>query len=123
MVMADERLSAVIQVPQFAVPALLGKKGSKVKDVESTSGASINIVHPKQKDLWAQVTISGTQAAISTASLLIKMAVLHARAADKSPEPWPYPQDKMAEAKLNMFTFHSETRAAAFSSKHPHNDL
>ena len=53
-------------------------------------------MHPRQKDLWAQVNISGTQAAISTASLLIKMAVLHARAADKSPKPCPYLQDKMA---------------------------
>ena len=120
--MAEQFASTVVNVPPFAVPALFGKKGSKMKDMELTSGASIDIFRPAQKGLWAQVTISGTQTATTTACLLVKMAVLHARAADHSPEPFPYPKDKRAEAQLNMFTFYAEMRAAAFSTRHPQTD-
>jgi hypothetical protein len=117
--MAEEIISAVINVPTFAVPALLGKKGKKVRDVQLTSGASIDILRPAQEDLWAQVTIAGTQTATSMASLLLKLAVLHARAADHSPESFPYPKDKKAEAQLDMSTFYAEMRATAFSTKYP----
>jgi hypothetical protein len=120
--MAEQFTSTVINVPLFAYPALLGKKGSKVKDMELTSGASIDIFRPTKEDLWAKVAISGTQTATSTACLLVKMTVLHARAADHSPEPFPYPKDKRAEAQLNMFTFYAEMRAAAFNTRHPQTD-
>ena len=54
--------STVINVPQFAVPALCGKKGGKVKDVEATPGASLKIFKPAEESTWAQVTISGSKA-------------------------------------------------------------
>jgi hypothetical protein len=69
--------------------------------------------------LVGQVTISGTQTATSMACLLVKMVVLHAKATYHSPERFPYPKDKKAEAQLNMSTFYAEMRATAFSTKQP----
>ena len=39
--MSEDSLSAVVKIPVFAVPALIGKRGKKVKDVQSSSGAFI----------------------------------------------------------------------------------
>ena len=111
-----DQLSTSVKVPAFAIPALLGKNGNKVKDIERTAGARINIDRTGQ---WAQVTISGTSSAITRASLLVKMAVLHARAADHTPDPSTYTKDRKAEAQLDMFTFYSETEARAFNTKYP----
>lgn len=119
--MTDQSSSTVISVPPFAVPALFGKKGGKVKDIEATSGASLRIFKPAQGGAWAQVTIFGSKAATSTACLLIKMAVIHAKAADDTPPPLHYPRDKKAEAQLDVLTFYVETRARAFNTKHPKN--
>ena len=117
-----ELSSTVMKVPQFAVPALLEKDGKKVKDVELTSGASIVIFRLEGAGAWAQVTISGTKSATSLASLLVKMAVLHARAADHIPEPSLYTRDKKEEAQLDMYTFYTEINARAFNTKHPQSE-
>lgn len=116
--MSADSLSRVVKVPVFAVPALLGKNGKKVKDMQLSSGAFITISRPSQESLWAEATILGTQEAINTASLLVKMAILHARAADYIPTPSPYSKDRKAEAEIHMFTFHKEIMAEAYSTSY-----
>ena len=117
--MVDQPWSTVMKVPAFAVPALIGKDGRKVKDIELTSGTLIDISRPSTAGPWAQIIISGTGSAISIASRLVKMAVLHARAADHTPGPSSYSRDKKAEAQLDMLTFYTETGARSFNTRHP----
>jgi hypothetical protein len=109
----------VMEVPTFSIPALKGAAGEKVKDMCTTSGARICISSPRPGDPLTEVSISGTQHSVRVASLLIKMAVLHGRAADKLTLPAEYHPDKKAEAELNISVFYKETRARAFHTLYP----
>ena len=114
-----EQASCELDVPAAAVSALKGKCGAKVKDMEATSGAVIDISKPKEGDAWTVILVSGSKEAVNIASLLIKMAILHARSADQVATPSLYKKDKAAEARLNMAAFHREVIASAFSTKFP----
>ena len=107
-----------LRVPAFSVPALKGAAGAKVKDMCTTSGAWIFISSPSLGDPFTEVSVSGTAQSVRTASLLIKMAVLHGRAGDKLTPPEEYKPDKKAEAELNISVFYRETQSRAFNTSY-----
>ena len=75
-------------VPTFAVSALKGLSGSKVKEIS---------FRPTFKEsALTEVPITGSTKAVALATQLIKMAVLYAQAGDKPP-PREYLKDKKAE--------------------------
>ncbi len=66
-------------VPTFAVSALKGLSGSKVKEIS---------FRPTFKEsALTEVPITGSTKAVALATQLIKMAVLYAQAGDKPPPP------------------------------------
>ena len=82
------------------------------------------LLSPTLESLWAKATISSMQEAITIASLLVKMAIFYARAADHIPTPSPYSKDRKAEeevSEVHMFTFHKEVMNEAFCKRHPKN--
>ena len=109
---------STLKIPSIAVPSLIGKEGYKIKDLEATSGAAISISRTQDGDAWVWVSISGSTEAIHIATLLIKMSVLHTRAADKVLAP-DNNKDKMAEARLAAISFHREMFEAAFYTRFP----
>ena len=115
----EERISSVLKVPTVSIAALKGKAGAKIKDMEATTGASIQIFNPEEGNMVAEVNVTGTKHAVETAFLLIKISVLHTRAAAQTARPTLYVGDKAAEAKINVATFHREMTDTAFSTRLP----
>ena len=106
-------------VPTFAVSALKGSSGSKVKDMCKTSDAEISFSPAIKENALTEVSVSGSNQAVALATQLIKMTVLHAHAGIKTPPSEEYIEDKKAEADLDATVFYREMQFRAFNSSLP----
>ena len=106
-------------VPTFAVSALKGSSGSKVKDMCKTSDTEISFSPTIEESALTEVSITGSTQAVALATQLIKMAVLHAHAGIKTPPTEEYLEDKKAEADLDATVFYREMQSRAFNSSLP----
>ena len=67
---------ATFLVPSTALPALIGSKGNRIKDINHTSGATVRF-DTTQTKATTTAYIRGSHQLIHTAIALLKMAVLH----------------------------------------------
>ena len=111
--------TSAMWVPTFAIPALKGSSGSKVKDMCKTSKAEIHFNPTIEENILTEIFISGSNQAVALATQLIKMTVLHAHAGIKTPPSEEYIEDKKAEADLDATVFYREMQFRAFNSSLP----
>jgi len=111
--------TSTMWVPTFAISALKGSSGSKVKDMCKTSKAEINFNPTIEENALTEISISGSNQAVALATQLIKMAVLHAHVGIKTPPAEEYTKDKRAEALLDATVFYREMRFRSFESSLP----
>ena len=98
-----------LPVPSAFIAALKGLNGQKVKDMEKTSGASIKFTTLGSSSQFTNAIITGRPCQVSLAVRLIKLAVLHARAAVDPPSCYYYVSAVNAETRLDLRTFLAET--------------
>ena len=102
-------------VPSSALPALIGPKGSRIKDINATSGATVRF-DTTMTDVTTTAYIKGSTLQIQTAVFLLKVAVLHAQAAHSKPPPPPYLVTEQSQADYDLHMFAHETHSASFPS-------
>ena len=98
------------KIPVVAIPAILGLRGQKIKDICQTTGATVQLSKPEGKELTANICVTGFKQAVDTASSIIRLAVLHAREGDRPTRPTEYSDNKEAETVLDVFTLATETQ-------------
>ncbi|KAI9664348.1 MAG: hypothetical protein M1831_002281 [Alyxoria varia] len=65
------RINDFVNVPSEAVGMIIGKGGETIKDMQSTSGAKINVSPPAGADIERHIEVIGTHAQIDNAKRLI----------------------------------------------------
>ena len=106
---------ATIFVPTTALPALIGPKGNRIKDINATSGATVRF-DTTHAEVITTAYIEGSTLQIRTAVSLLKVAVLHAQAAHSKPPPPPYLVTEQSQADYDLHMFAHETHSASFPS-------
>ena len=95
---------ATLSVPTSAVPALIGSKGNRIKDINASSGARVRFDTNRTKDTTTAY-IRGSTQQIQTAISLLKLAVLHARAAHSKPPTAKYEVSNLCQAHYDFRMF------------------
>ena len=111
--------TSTMWVPTFAISALKGPSGSKVKDMCKTSNTEISLNPTIEENVLTEVSISGSNQAVALATQLIKMTVLHAHVGIKTSPSEEYTKDKKAEALLDATVFYREMKFRSFDSSLP----
>ena len=111
--------TSTMWVPTFAIAALKGSWGSKVKDMCKTSNKEISFSPTIGGNALTEVSVSGSSQAVALATQLIKMTVLHAHAGIKTPPSEEHTKDKKAEALLDATVFYREMNFRSFDSSLP----
>ena len=106
------------KIPTSAVPSLIGAQGQRVDDINKSSGASVSFITDNPSGVISTACIRGTNEQIKKAIEIIKISVIHARAADYKPAALEDPDNCEAgeQAKFDLNTFAVETANLAFSS-------
>ena len=85
----------ILTVPSAACPAIIGLKGSKLKDTERVTNTRIQI--PRHRSGETKLTITGnSEEDVNRASHILQLAVLHFKASTSTP---PEPFEGGADAK------------------------
>ena len=120
---------ATFLVPSTALPALIGSKGTRIKDINHTSGATVRF-DTTQTKATTTTYIRGSLQQIHTAIALLKMAVLHSEAAYTRPPPASYSVTKQAQAASDLYmctqeveTVRQDSPSLGLSSDIPGSDI
>ena len=106
-----------LKVPTSTVASLIGSKGQKVVDINQSSGASVSFDSANANSVFTTAYIRGNEEQTKKAIAIIKISVLHAKAADFVPVKDPANNDLVENVvKLDLDTFAVETARSAFSS-------
>ena len=100
-----------LRVPTSTVPALIGLKGEKIKDIRISSGATIWFDSGAGPLTTAHVQGSAEQTRMAIS--LLKLSVLHARAADHRAPPVLSPPSKASQAFYDLHMFGPELLMAS----------
>ena len=107
------------QVPTFAVSSLIGAQGQRVADINKTSGAVVRFTTSTPCSPFTTALIQGSDSNIKMAIDLLKIGVLHAKAADDRPTLAVKVNTGPAEqAASDLKTFAQEISGMAFSTHH-----
>jgi polyribonucleotide nucleotidyltransferase len=74
----------VLQLPKYAVGAVIGAKGAVVRELQETSGAAINVQSGAPVDGNVPCTIIGQKASVASAVAAINVKVAEAKAANEA---------------------------------------
>ena len=105
-----------LKVPTSTVASLIGSKGQKVVDINQSSGASVSFETTNANSVFTTAYIRGNEEQTKKAIAIIKISVLHAKAADFVPAQDPANKDLVENVELDLNTSAVETAHSAFSS-------
>jgi|EP00090_Calanus_glacialis_P042799 hypothetical protein len=105
------------KVPTSTVASLIGSKGQKVGDINKSSGASVSFDTTHANSMFTTAYIHGSEEQTRIAVAIIKISVLHARAADFEPAQDEDNKDLVKNVEFDLNTFAVETAHCAFSSQ------
>lgn len=105
------------KVPTSTVASLIGSKGQKVGDINKSSGASVSVDTTHANSMFTTAYIHGSEEQTRIAVAIIKISVLHARAADFEPAQDEDNKDLVKNVEFDLNTFAVETAHCAFSSQ------
>ena len=101
-----------LRVPTPTVPALIGLKGEKIKDIKISSGGA-TIWFDSQAGPLTTAHVQGSAEQIRMAISLLKLSVLHARAADYRAPPALSQPSQASQAYYDLHMFAHELHLAS----------
>ena len=110
--------SVTFLVPTSAVAALIGHKGTRVKDIQSTTGAQITF-SKALTDGTTTAHIRGSSEQIQKTIMLLKISVLHLKAANNTPPPAPDAVTMQTRVSFDMAMFTHEMYKSSVSHQSP----
>ena len=104
------------KIPTSSVASLIGAKGKKVTDINKSSGASVSFDTSHADSVFTTAYIHGNEEQTKIAVAIIKISVMHARAANFKPALVPANKDLMKNVEFDLNTFAVEIAHSNFSS-------